>query len=471
MTSPIALGPWKGANNVLDEAASAYAPPKQPSDPHPYLREAVNVDLDDEGYIRRRHGRRKLVELTNGHSLASIGPWLLVMDGDTLQWVDTSMSPPTPRPLAGGLSPTPMCWAYAGGSAFGCNGVDLIRVDPGPGAKPWSVPPPAPPDLSPTSGNLPPGQYLVALSCVTADGREHGARRPEMITLADTGGIQVSIAGVSPTADQINLYLSDTNGDLPYYHSSVSQGTSAVDLVSPAPTTDPITVLGLAGPPPGVDRVASFGGRVLVAEGKALYWSQPLAYHLFDWVRDVQLLPSRVTMIAPLNGGFYLADEQSIYWVEGTDPTSWRPRFVLEARSARGSPIILPERTLPQVDKPGTVTVWVTSDGLVAGAEDGTVQLLHQGTLALDIYQRASVLYRRHTGVRQLLAALDQPAQPNQLQATDRADCVVTRVPRAGIYHTACASDSAQGSVTVQCQAAVNAYLGEHADCFVTNEE
>lgn len=474
MSKSVSFGPWRGANNVLDEAASAYTPPVKPGDPPPFLRSAINVDFDDEGYIRRRSGRRKLVDLVNGHSIASVGPWLLAGDGDTLQWIDTSQNPPVARPLAGGLSGAPISWVYAGRSAFGCNGTDTILIDPGPSAGPWAVSPPSPPNLSRIDGNLPAGKYLVAASVVTPDGREHGARGPAAIDLPDGGGIRVDLVGVSPSATTVNVYLTDANGDLPYHHTPAPAHLTHVDLVIPAPTTDPIQVLGLSGPPPGVDLVSTFAGRILASDGHALYWSQPFAHHLFDLANDVQLMPAPPVVIAPLSNGFYLADEHTVLWVEGLDPKSWRPHPVLEARSSRGTALVLPAKAIAKVDSPGPVAVWMTNRGLVAGTEDGQVQLLSRDFVAIDAYQRASLVYREQSGVRQLLAALDQPTQGNAFRAVDRADCVVTKAPRPREEHTECVGDGVGINAEQDCEATLTANPGsavgvsDQADCVIT---
>ena len=77
----VGVGPWRGLNNTADETSAVYQIPSQPGDPPAYLREAVNVDLQRDGWISRRSGRTRLLALSDGHSGVSIGGMFLVADG------------------------------------------------------------------------------------------------------------------------------------------------------------------------------------------------------------------------------------------------------------------------------------------------------------------------------------------------------------------------------------------------------
>lgn len=423
-TKPIPLGPWRGVNNTLDETSPHYLPGDAPA----YVRAARNVDFDRDGGVRRRPGRTLVFPLTDGHSLASVGPWLFVSDGGTLHSLDLTTEPPTSHQLASGLANRPFGWTYIGRIAYGCNGVDAVCVDEALNALPWALPPPDEPALVPIPGGLAAGRYLVAIAAHTPDGREHGASPVAEIDLADAGGFALTFPPLHPVTHRVSIYLSDTNGDVLYYHGTADVAMGGVDVVSPSPTTDPAQTLGLSGPPAGAELVTHHQGRVLAMAGAALYWSQPFGHHLFDLANDVQLFPSPGTLLESMATGYYCADESTIYWVSGDQPETWRPKAVLQARVAKGEVLQLPTSAIPALEQPmGIATLFMTDQGLIAGLDGGVIRHLNRGQVAFDEYKHASLAYSENDGIRQILVALNKPTNTTGFAAVDRAECVVTK--------------------------------------------
>lgn len=427
MTKPpqlASLGPWRGAANVYDEASPNYAPR---DDGPAFLREAVNVDFDRDGYVRRRVGHQQVYPLLDGHSLAAVGPYLLVMDGGELYSLHVDQAAVAATKLVQGLARAPMSWVFAGVEAYGCNGTDAVRVISAHNARPWALPTPPAPALETAFGALQAGTYGVTATAVTKDGRESGASPVATIDVPEAGGIRVSQVHLHPLAAEANLYLTTTNGSVPYYAGTMAARDDEVVLTQLPVTHDPCETIGLSGPPQGADLVQAFKGRVLVAAGSALYWSQPLAYHLFDQAQDLQLFPTPLRLIAPLDTGFYVADRDTLYWCAGAEPSEWSIRPVSSVSVSRSQPLLLPAEKVPSLESPGLAALWMTSDGLMAGLEGGQTRLLSRDRVAVPAHQQASLVHREEAGVSQVLASLQERTRGNGFTATDRAECVVTR--------------------------------------------
>lgn len=411
-TPLVPLGPWPlGVNNVDDLQAPVFQPSEK--GPPPQLRTAENVDLDRHGLPRRRVGRTKRLDLEDGRALASLDGLLLLVDGDTLSavvldtWVKT--------PLAAGLPlDTPVLLTEHGGSvwwACGDKRGSLYQRLP----FHWGLPTPLILNTTPTTGGLAPGRYLVTAT-IERNGLESGATSPVLVDLPEGGGISVQ---TNADPSETLLYCSDPNGKVPYYAASGS-------VIESILTTDPCEFVGCHPPPEG-QLLTGFGGRLLIAHDNILYWSLPGAYHHWRVNLDLQLFPSRITMLAPLDGGFYVGTEREVFWIQGDDPENWSPRDVDAHPAIEGTSLRIDGRKLPSLEYPGVVQVWATTDGLAAGLPDGTVRHLTDGRLAIDPHQHATLAYREERGLRQILMGLRDSTARNSFGASDTATCRIVR--------------------------------------------
>lgn len=413
-TQPKPIGPWPlGVNNVDDPKASPFQPEGRGA---PQLTEARNVDLDREGWPRRRTGRTKRLDLTSAHSLFAAGERLLLVDDGTLYEVarDYSLTE-----VATGLGNHPLSYATLGDTIFYANEATTGVV-----GSFWGVAMPSSPILSATAGTMQPGRYLVAVTAVRG-GIESGARQPSVGELSETGGFTLDVAGIDPDADALNVYCTEPNGQELYWVGEFPPA-SPITLDRTQVSTDPLTTLGHYPPPTG-QHIALFRGRMLVAQGPVLYWSQPLAPHHFRVQTDAQLFADRIVMLAALDEGFFIADPMRTYWVQGADPHEWRPRLVDTRRVAEGRALRIPARKLPSLDAQGEVCLWATEDGFVAGLGDGSIRPLTDGRLATDAYKQAALAYREQDGLRQILMSLQTKDSETRFGATDRVTCRVIR--------------------------------------------
>jgi hypothetical protein len=408
----VPLGPWpKGVNNVDDLQSPVFQPSSK--GPPPQLRAAENVDLDRHGLPRRRQGRTKRLSLADGRALASFGNWLLLVDGDTLFQVipDTW----TTRDLATGL-PTdqPVMMAEHGGSVWWACGDargSLRAGDP----FYWGLPTPHIFSATPTAGGLPPGRYLVTAT-VERDGLESGAPQPILVDLPEGGGILVEHGIVD---GDLQFYCSDPNGKLPYF-----AGTSS--LIDSVLTTDPCEFIGCHPPPEG-SILAGFGGRLLIANDNVLYWSLPGAYHHWRINLDLQLFPSRITMLAPHKNGFYVGTTNGVYWVQGDDPENWSPTLVDTHPALDGRSLELDGYKIPELQSNDVVRVWATTDGIAVGNSSGAVAHPTASYLAINPHTFSAITYREERGLRQILMGLRDQTATNAFAASDTASCRIVK--------------------------------------------
>jgi hypothetical protein len=413
------LGPFRGINNVEDELSLAYVVGENSP---AYLREAVNVDLTRDGWIRSRVGQAKKLTLTDAHSLIHLNSGTFFVDNGGLYQYHPDN---TTSLIRSGLDNGLMSYeSLVGGDVFYCNGVNRGRIINGE-HKFWGLVPPAPSQLTQTTGNLPAGEYMVALTW-EVDGVESGTRHAATITLTETAGIEISQILPNPYAEYINIYLTNTNGKDLYWAKRIEVAATAT-VVDLAQSTDVLDSMHFYPPPQGARIVRLFKGRLLVVAGNALYWSQPLAPHWFDLAQDVQLFAEEPRLVEVVDNGFYLAEGERTWWVAGDDPSTWQPTLVDNTPVCSGRALRIPGRKIPALETTAMVVVWVTASGPVVGLPGGLVAHLTDRTLAINPNQNATLSYREENGLSQILMNLKNKTASSGFGATDRATCTITK--------------------------------------------
>lgn len=397
----------------------------------PFLTKAQNVDILRTGHLRTRAGRTKLRTLTNAHSGWACPQGAFYVDSGILYKFDPKST--SDSVVFSGINAyEELSYADVAGQVFWCNGEQTGRIISGQHYC-WGLQITDPPTLSVTTGSLRAGTYSVAVASVSEDGVESGCRRAATITVTESGGINVFPSSVDPLTVELNVYLSDTNGKDLFYHSTVPVGSFTITT----PSENKMLFTGLGGyPPPAGHIVREWRGYLIVARSEptgqhALYFSEPGQPHRFHVSTDVQLLPSRCSVLEPMNDGFFYAlEDGGTFWVEGTDPHDMRlkqvdDRIAAEQRnSCRVSAHKLPWL---QTDADIPVPLWVTQDGWAAGLPNGDIRYPVESRVAMDTNRRATVSYVERSGLKQILSSVRSKQQPNTLSFGDKVTATVTK--------------------------------------------
>lgn len=387
------------------------------------------------------------MDLSDGHSLASVGGMLLCVDDGVLLKVDTD---DWSTQALGAVGAEPLSYAEAGGSVW-----VLSRGFRGSIANGrlglWGLEPPPPPSVTVAAGQLPAGRYQVALTAeaTAANGAliESGARATTTVELGAPGALLVEPMGLDVATEQVNLYCSEPNGRELYFVSTVFPDGAPWRIEQVPPTVALLECLGERPPPLG-QIVRAFKGRLLVAAAAALYWSQPLAYHGFRWQSDVQLFSDEIVLLEPTFDGFYVATADRLWWVGGDDPETWRPLLLGQEMVPAGAAVRVPGSALPALETMAPVLVWASERGFVAGLPGGQVRWLTDGRLALPGHGQASLAFREQDGLRQVVLSLREPragGMQSRLGASDAAVCEVIKATAP--THEALLVDDGSGGV------------------------
>ena len=189
-----------------------------------------------------------------------------------------------------------------------------------------------------------------------------------------------------------------------YQRALVANSVTSVDVVEDGLLTLPLATQEL-GPPPAGQIVSSYNGRMLVASGNVLSYSEPYSYELFD-LRANLPLESEITLVAPVTGGVFVGTINGTIYLQGDDMA--RVNFVPKADYGviPGTLAMVQADTLGEGSQNGSAFIWASRQGLCVGTDNGGFRNLTQERFSYPATDRGAGLVRRHRGMNQYLAVL-----------------------------------------------------------------
>lgn len=397
------------------------------------LSQAVNVDLDKDGAVRRREGFTEVYSGTDVHSLWAGGEYLLCVEGTQLKRLTVNVDGTLSATAIGsGFMPgRPLAYEHMNGDVYLSNGLVTGLVTGG-ALIPWGVQTPSrQPALSADSiGGLDAGAYQVAVTFVSSRGEESGSPAPQVIEIPQGGGISLTLLPIPTEANvtTIRIYVSPPNEDVLYLADEVPAGTTSA-LVYRWDTGMPLETLLLDKMPPGI-AISRLGGRLYTALGNVLYWSEPLRYGLYQPARNWMPFPGGdIAAIGAVEGGGLYVVGDKTWFLSGTDPAAFVQAEVLGYGGPKQQMLRVPREAFTGIDiAVADVPVWLSARGFHAGLPGGVVNLTERQAV-VDSYQRIAALYRERNGRRQVVATGANPQQ-SSFAIGDR---VIAEVRRNGI--------------------------------------
>lgn len=364
---------------------------------------AINVDQTDAYRLRRRKGFEATTVTTPRHSLWSDGLTALVVNGSNLVQVQPDL---TERTVRSGLTPgLRMHYVVIGDRIFFSNSVETGVFQDG-NTRSWGLEVPSPlPFVTALGGNLPAGIYQYTMTYVREDGQESGAQPSGNFSLAVPGGLRFNDLPV-PTDPGVlfkRLYVSDANGDQLYALLTLAPTARTASYTEYRTGTLPLASQFLDPALPGV-LLAHFAGHVLLARDNRLYRSETYAPELFD-LRKGLAVPSRITLVVPMDDGIYLGTEDEIFWLNGRNPAEWR----LDRKDVHGA-VFGTAAYGPAEDvlegQNGQVVIFVGTKGIVAGFNGGTLLSLTEERYSFPVMTEGAGIIRHHGGTIQYVVTL-----------------------------------------------------------------
>lgn len=394
MAEKTTLGPFQGINNIHRDTARPFQIPNWKEKWLTALVSATDVDINDDGWVKSRPPAGPDTTLDAGVGGWSVQGRFFFQDDSTLYertTVDTAV-------ITGLSARISMCEHW--GSVFvtdGTNHWELIEQT----ARTWGLPVPTA-TVSPASGSLVPGVYLVQTTFVDADGNEGGTSDIATAQLSQATGIQIDVSGATADVAAVNVYVSHVDQKHTSFLTTVNIRSMPYTVQTTGTTAaDPPKTAQMIGPITNATGVFSFRAFLMMWQANAVFRSESAEPHLFHG-DNVMQFSSDVTACQGIASGMWIGTTDGLWWVQGHDPDSWIPKRKTRARVMSGSRQLRGEK-LPLLQTDDLVALFVTADGVVAGLPDGNITHLTYDTYRFGAVQRASIAYVEHDNLKQLL--------------------------------------------------------------------
>jgi hypothetical protein len=398
------------------------------------LRQAVNVNISNEGKPSRRSGFARRIT-GSAHSLfRHEGHMLAVVDNDLVAYTP-DLAPATVR---AGLGSLPVGWAGLPeiGLAWWTNSQQIRCVGPNLEDLPLWIDAPGQLHAAPVvgQGGLHAGRYQVAVTYRDGYGRESGTMLSAEVDVEQGGGIAVSAIPANAAAVTARVYVSDHNGgDVLYWAMDIAMPATGTYLVGAGTRGKPLETQWLEPLPPG-QLLEVFATRLIVARGATLFWSEPLYYGLTHLSKNYASFGGEVTLLKAVaegegSAGMFIATDTTTYFVSDANPKNWARMKRYPHGAVAGTGVTV-SGSVFNVEYTGTVAFWLATNGVFClGLPGGTVLPLTDRTLALPGFERGASLLRERNGVRSILTTM----LGGSTNALAMGDSAVAEIRRHGV--------------------------------------
>ena len=378
---------------------NGYSPPRR-------CISAVNADLDDLGRPRWRSGTTQRVAATSGLGVFCGLGMAFFQDEGTIKRITDFDTWTTESTVTGLNSSAVIIFHVHNNRILWDNGIETGQIDSSGTASSWGLATAPTPTLGTDTGTLAAGTYLVSSTFEDAAGVEHAAGPSAEITLSSIAAITFDLSSVDANAVNVKIYASKPNGEDLCWCKTVAVGSLPTTITDASVDDTLIPHQHISPPIPG-DGIFSYGGLVIMFEGRYLRPSYGEAIHLFEIDQTEEDRPSDILAGGGLKDGFWTICEDGAFWTVGGLPEEWDTKRKDSRKYAKGA-MVLPGSLLPALKTTENVALFVSEDGLMVGMPDGSLIPWTDDKHRLDVEDKtASIVFFRNTNFNQILFTLE----------------------------------------------------------------
>ena len=186
------------------------------------------------------------------------------------------------------------------------------------------------------------------------------------------------------------------DGDI-YYANGFEKGVVRADGLSYEWTggayVGPPTTKTFEDPPIG-HLLEHFNGRIYIANGCTVWYSEPFAYAWFNTAENFIPLASRVRMIRAVRGGLFVSSSEKTFFFAGSGPKEFSPTVVADYPAIEGADVIVEGSRVASGEIVGRAAMWASPRGVCIGGPDGTFRNLTERKLEYPSANVGAAYYR-----------------------------------------------------------------------------
>jgi len=132
---------------------------------------------------------------------------------------------------------------------------------------------------------------------------------------------------------------------------------------------------------PGGRFIEAWQGRLLVARGTSLLYSEPMLYGAYDPMRNFVQFPQQITWLAALPNAVFVGTKSLVYSLVGTKPMDWVMKVVDGPSWVGAGGVVKSLQALAVQGTAERLACWFTSRGFVFGYPNGDIKAPQEETI------------------------------------------------------------------------------------------
>lgn len=418
------LGPWPaGANNLAAET----------SVPRQSFRDGLNVDLNDDGKVKRRFGYNLVEPAFEPSSVIGFGHrGFYLTNGELMAFevIDREIIGVTPV-YTGLRQDARLAAVMIEPDIFVSDGDINLRIRPDNTVTAWSAPQADAPGVTivADAGGLEPGDYMVAVAHKLATNEEGPLSEAVKFTLtAQASQLQLALPHQFENA-RFAVYMTKPNGN-ELLLAGVAPGNAGTMTINKQRLGRRAETDFLA-PLPPAEYAVYFRGRLIGANGTTLFWSEPQLYSLTDLGFNFFEYAEPITGLGAIGDtgtGLFLGQQTKTYFLRGDNPSEMDAREAYPAGIVAHSMTMVPGARLPMDNPPPVpVPMWLATNGVICvGLPDGTVLPLSETRYAARVGDTGASVFIQRDGRSTFIATTQEP-RDNVFAVTDQVTIEIVR--------------------------------------------
>ena len=372
--------------------------------PDGFLRNLVNIDVDDEGKLSLRQGSTLLYS-GDVHSLYK----RYFVEGGDLKILNSDSSATT---LDAGVGDAKMAYAVIGSKIYFSNGI-VTGILENESVSRWGVTRPViqPHATLVTSGDLFEGTYHYAITWIDYNGEESGAIKSESIEVASGGGIQLTQFIKPPVnIEKIAVYVSQSNSEQLYLYGEYSRTLANITIEKHI--SDIVLKTQFGNKPLPTDVLTAHDGYIYMADGNLLRRTSDVNYGLVMpnayWPFDTE-----IQIIASIPNALYIITKTNTYIISTIGGELFPKKDPVKPYGGTKGTL--------SYDKTTQAAAWYSDRGYVVADTEGVHELAYDN-VASSKFERGATDIVEIDGAKKIVGSLQEGTVSGLIDSQFKAD-------------------------------------------------
>jgi hypothetical protein len=147
--------------------------------------------------------------------------------------------------------------------------------------------------------------------------------------------------------------------------------------------------------PPVGTLLTFYAGRVYVARGPHIYFSEGFNWGAFDYARNFFMYSSDVIMLKAVNDGLFVSTEDAIYFIGGRNPREFEQIMIAPYPAIPNTAVSVDASFIGDGSK-GRTVIWTSAKGICIGRDGGAFENVTTKRLIYPLYSRGTATALRN---------------------------------------------------------------------------